>query len=117
MWPGGVQPKTGTPFIVPRGAIDLVEEDRQRLAGPGEVVIYVPTQGASIAYTTDTGENPRWMLYTAPIRVERDVTIRAKAIRYGYAESDERRVSFELSGSTRRGQGAVGPEPGAGEAR
>lgn len=96
MWPGGVQPRTGTPYILPRSAIDLDESGRQELKGPQEVVIYVPTQGASVAYTTEEGENPRWSLYTGPIRVESEVTIRAKAIRYGYAESEEARVSFSV---------------------
>jgi hypothetical protein len=32
-------------------------------------------------------------LYTGPIRVEAPVTIRAKAIRYGYKESAETRLT------------------------
>ena len=56
---------------------------------PTEVVIYVPTQGASIGYTTDTGAAPKWRLYTGPILVDAPMTLRAKAIRYGYKESAE----------------------------
>ena len=58
------------------------------------MVVYVPTQGASIGYTTDEGPNPRWRLYTGPIRVDAPMTIRAKAIRYGYKESAETRITL-----------------------
>ena len=61
---------------------------------PMEVVIYVPTQGASIGYTTDEGPAPRWRLYTGPILIDKEMTLRAKAIRYGYKESAEARVTF-----------------------
>ena len=59
-----------------------------------EVVIHAPTQGASIGYTTDEGPTPKWRLYTGPIRVEGPMTLRAKAIRYGYRESAETRVTI-----------------------
>ena len=64
------------------------------IAEPTEVVIYVPTQGASIGYTTEEGATPTWRLYTGPILVDAPLTLRAKAIRYGYKESLETRVSF-----------------------
>jgi hypothetical protein len=59
-----------------------------------EVVIYVPTQGASIGYTTEDGPGARWRLYTGPILVRAPMTLRARAIRYGYKESEETRVEF-----------------------
>jgi N-sulfoglucosamine sulfohydrolase len=95
MWPGGVQPETARPYIVPRRS--TADPDRPAVRGfrePTEVVIYVPTQGASIGYTTDEGPTPRWQLYTGPILVDRPMTIRAKAIRYGYKESAEARLMF-----------------------
>jgi N-sulfoglucosamine sulfohydrolase len=64
------------------------------IQSPTEIVIYVPTQGASIGYTTEDGPNPQWRTYTGPIRVEAPMTLRAKAIRYGYKESAEARVVF-----------------------
>ena len=64
------------------------------LSEPTEIAIYVPTQGASIAYTTEDGESPRWRLYTGPIRVTTPMMLRAKAIRYGYKESLETRIRF-----------------------
>ncbi|ARA94664.1 sulfatase [Rhodothermaceae bacterium RA] len=75
MWPGGTQPRTEPPVV-----------DR---AADGTVTISCPTEGASIAYTTETGDDPHWLLYTEPLVVEPGTTVRARAIRYGYAESEE----------------------------
>jgi arylsulfatase A-like enzyme len=95
MWPGGVQPETAQPYIVPRRTTeDPSRQTTIAIEGPMEFVIYVPTQGASIGYTTDDGARPRWRIYTGPILVDRPMTLRAKAIRYGYKESAETRVTF-----------------------
>jgi N-sulfoglucosamine sulfohydrolase len=95
MWPGGIQPDTAQPYIVPRRELDApARRDSMTVKAPMEVVIYVPTQGASIGYTTEDGPSPRWRLYTGPILVEAGMTLRAKAIRYGYKESAEARVVF-----------------------
>ena len=95
MWPGGVQPETAQPYIVPRRTTDdPVRSASIKIGGPTEFVIYVPTQGASIGYTTEDGATPAWRLYTGPILVEPPITLRAKAIRYGYKESQETRVTF-----------------------
>jgi N-sulfoglucosamine sulfohydrolase len=95
MWPGGVQPQTAQPYIVPRRTTETpVRPDTITIAAPMEVTIYVPTQGASVGYTTEDGPTASWRLYTGPILVERPMTLRAKAIRYGYKESAEARVSF-----------------------
>ena len=98
MWPGGVQPETAQPYIVPRReTADVSRRPSMAVAFPTEVNIYVPTQGASIGYTTDDEPNPRWQLYTGPIRVDAPMTLRAKAIRYGYKESAEARVFTRCS--------------------
>jgi hypothetical protein len=68
-----------------------------KIAAPAEFVIYVPTQGASIGYTTDEGATPAWRLYTGPILVTAPTTLRAKAIRYGYKESAETRLTITRS--------------------
>ena len=95
MWPGGVQPETAQPYIVPRRTTDAPARNASmKIEGPTEVVIYVPTQGASVGYTTDEGPTPDWRLYTGPILVEAQMTLRAKAIRYGYKESAETRIAF-----------------------
>jgi N-sulfoglucosamine sulfohydrolase len=95
MWPGGVQPETARPYIVPRRATEVPARPESLAAPePIEVVVYVPTQGASIAYTTEAGPGARWQLYTGPILVRAPQTLRAKAIRYGYKESAETAVTF-----------------------
>jgi hypothetical protein len=97
MWPGGVQPETAQPYILPRRTTAApARQASMALDAPIEVVIYVPTQGASIGYTTDTGSTPTWRLYTGPIRVDRPMTLRAKAIRYGYKESAETQTVFTM---------------------
>ena len=95
MWPGGVQPATAQPYIVPRQSADpMVRRDTIAVSGPMEVDIYVPTQGASIGYTTEDGPSAKWRLYTGPIKISAPMTLRARAIRYGYKESAETRVVF-----------------------
>jgi N-sulfoglucosamine sulfohydrolase len=45
MWPGGVQPATAQPYILPRQETDRpVRRDRIAVTGPMEVDIYVPTR-------------------------------------------------------------------------
>lgn len=102
MWPGGVQPETARPYIVPRRTTEApARAETMAFKEPTEVVIYVPTQGASIGYTTEEGANPKWRLYTGPILVDRPMTIRAKAIRYGYKESTEARTTFTMTGGSK----------------
>jgi N-sulfoglucosamine sulfohydrolase len=97
MWPGRVQPTTAAPYIVARGTTEApARADSIEVTAPGEVVIYVPTQGASIGYTTEDGPAARWRLYTGHIRVTGPMTLRAKAIRYGYKESAETRVTVTV---------------------
>jgi arylsulfatase A-like enzyme len=99
MWPGGVQPETAQPYILSRRETD-VQSRRETMAikPPMEVVIYVPTQGASIGYTTEDGPSPRWRLYTGPVRIDAPMTLRAKAIRYGYKESAETKLVLTMGG-------------------
>ena len=98
MWPGGVQPETAQPYIVRRQTTDApIRQPTMNIEGPTEVVVYLPTQGASIGYTTEEGPTPKWRLYTGPILVDAPMTLRAKAIRYGYKESAETRVAFTKS--------------------
>jgi N-sulfoglucosamine sulfohydrolase len=95
MWPGGVQPETAQPYILLRRETDPPSRRATiAIAGPTEVDIYVPTQGASIGYTTEEGPTAKWRLYTGPIQVKPGMTLRAKAIRYGYKESAEAKTLF-----------------------
>lgn len=91
-WPGGEQPITQVPFFVVNAAEDRARTWRReggQFSPPYTVQITSTTHGASIVYTTEQGEDPVWQLYTGPIRVEESLNLRAKAVRYGYAESDE----------------------------
>jgi arylsulfatase A-like enzyme len=98
VWPGGDQPRTARPAFVPNapGNRGRNATDGGRFEGPMTVSLYCPTQGASLAYTTDTGEEPRWDLYDGPLRFEAgaDVTLRAKAVRYGYEASATAEATF-----------------------
>jgi N-sulfoglucosamine sulfohydrolase len=95
MWPGGIQPETAQPYIVARRSTESpTRKPSIAIKEPTEFDIYVPTQGASVGYTTEDGPNAKWRLYTGPIRVDGPMTLRAKAIRYGYKESGETRVVF-----------------------
>ena len=98
MWPGGMQPQTAQPYIVPRRTTaDPARPGTLAIKEPTELIVYVPTQGASIGYTMDEGPNPKWRLYTGPILADRPLTLRAKAIRYGYKESAETRLVITKS--------------------
>jgi arylsulfatase A-like enzyme len=89
-WPGGVQPKTPPPLPSSTGgAFDA----------PVTVAVDEPVPGASIAYTFEPGEDAHWLLYTSPIAVETSGTLRLRAVRYGWAESDEVRACFAIGGA------------------
>lgn len=78
MWPGGVQPTTNVPDI----SLSTVADGSMLLR------ISCTTEGASIAFTTDDGENPAWRLYSEPVSISPKATVRAVAIRYGFAQSE-----------------------------
>ena len=61
------------------------------------VQLHCATQGASIAYTLRTDENPYWQLYTVPIRLGvGQHVLKARAIRIGYKESQEIQQKFTV---------------------
>jgi hypothetical protein len=101
-WPGGEQPTTAAPIFVPnapenRGA-EPVED--ATLSAPATLRIHCSTQGASIGYALDGNpdEETHWRLYDGPIRLpEGETTIRAKAIRYGYEESQVASATVRVS--------------------
>ena len=77
MWPGGVQPETGEPII----AADCSADD-------AVVTLSSPTVGASIGYRI-AGETPNhWHLYSGTFHAQQSQSIEARAIRYGYRESE-----------------------------
>ncbi len=74
-WPEGVAPVTATPAFEEREA---------------DLVIRCETDGASIGYRVGSGP---WRLYSGPISPGPGRIIEAKAVRYGWAESET--ASFE----------------------
>ncbi|MGF1449985.1 MAG: sulfatase-like hydrolase/transferase [Opitutales bacterium] len=109
-YPDDEMPTTATPLLVKLGDIPpeviaageqvLTPGSEHALDSPALVCLHCATQGASIAYTFDTGEaddpQTHWKLYHAPLRLPQGPhTLRARAIRIGYDESPE--VSWRLS--------------------
>jgi arylsulfatase A-like enzyme len=99
-YPKGKRPQTAPPVLVPISeespGVEPVGSD-VRYSAPMLLQMYCATQGASIAYTLEEGETPRWLLYSRPLRLERGVhEVRARAIRIGYSESPESRVRLRV---------------------
>jgi len=112
-WPDGDQPTTATPHVIPnapgrRGNYDPIEGETT-LAAPARVRLQCTTQGASIGYAldpeeADTGatdpdeaEAGQWELYAGPVDLPAGTsTLRTKAVRYGFAESDVRTVTVTV---------------------
>jgi hypothetical protein len=84
-WPGGVQPTTAAPAIEPAGGA---------LADGATVTLRSETEGASIGWTLEPGDDAHWLLYTGPITLDGPATLRARAVRYGLAESAEVQATF-----------------------
>mgnify|MGYP000020605702 CR=1 FL=1 len=104
---GDDQPTTATPRLLPNAPgnreRDVVSGEAS-LESPATVSLYCATQGASVGYAlgeAEGGENreeAHWELYTGPVSLpEGETTIRAKAVRYGYEESDVATAEFDVS--------------------
>jgi len=75
--PGGETQKTAAPHI------------RQE---EGQITIETEVEGASLTYRIDDG---KWKLYVGPIKEEGISRISAKAVRYGWEESEEIELHLE----------------------
>ena len=64
--------------------------------GAVNVKLDCATEGASIAYATEGGDNPHWKLYLGELTLNRSATLRTKAIRIGFKESPEAAASFRI---------------------
>jgi N-sulfoglucosamine sulfohydrolase len=102
MWPDGVQPVTAAPIMVPLNYTQpgLKASIEGTFEEPTMIMLHTSTQGASVAYRIvngDEGEDSRWRLYTGPIELQAgETTIRAKAVRIGYRDSEEAIGVFRL---------------------
>ena len=100
-YPDGHQPRTAAPLVIALDAdhFGLEPIDGQAvLTAPALVQLHSATQGASIAWRLDDGDDqPGWRLYTDPLRLPRgEATVRARAIRIGYSESEETTVTVRV---------------------
>jgi len=68
-------------------AAPAVGESRPR-AGIIRLTLASETPGASFVYTIETGDTPRWQLSTGVIELATPVSVRIKACRLGYLDSD-----------------------------
>ena len=99
MWPGGVQPETAQPYIVPRRELDAPSRaGAMAITAPTEVVIYVPTQGASIGYTTEDGPDGEVAALHRPDPVRRadDASRQGDPLRLQGKRGDAHRVYARL---------------------
>jgi hypothetical protein len=99
MWPGGKQPQTAPVEFIPwsEGYDAQAPKESGELVGPVALQLQSGTFGASIAYTFEEGENPRWQLYRAQLRLPRgEVKLRAKAVRIGYKDSEETFANYAV---------------------
>lgn len=99
-WPSGVRPQTRPVHFIPwsENYDGQAPQASGALTGPVMLQMQSDSQGASIAYTTEESENARWQLYTLPIRLESGaISIRARAIRIGFEESEETRADYQVS--------------------
>ncbi len=98
MWPGGIQPVTDKPWFIVNAPEERGSRNQQTggtYSFPAMLSFYCPTHGASVVYTYDSGNHPSWKLYNGQIKLPRGkTTLRVKACRYGYKESEEISGSF-----------------------
>lgn len=100
MWPGMKQPVADMPYFI----INAPEERHSKnhrtggnYSSPVTLGFYCPTHGASIVYTFEEKENPRWLLYSGPLHLKPGIyNIRTKAVRYGYKDSEELKGNFVI---------------------
>jgi N-sulfoglucosamine sulfohydrolase len=100
MWPGSKQPVTDKPYFIANSPEDRGSKNYQTggtFSAPMTLAFYCPTHGASIVYSAESGNKPVWKLYNGPLRLKKGTsTVRIKAIRYGYKDSDEVFGKFEV---------------------
>jgi arylsulfatase A-like enzyme len=100
MWPGGKQPVTDVPYFIINSSEDRASKNYRTggtYSSPMTLRFYCPTHGASIVYTFEDKANPHWLLYSGPLHLKPgDHSVRVKAVRYGYKDSDELKGLFTI---------------------
>ena len=83
MRPGGVWQQVAEPSVSKNIAGSVIK-----------IKLACSTEGSSIAYTTDSGANPHWLLYSGELTLKPGTILRVKACRFGYLDSQEHREQF-----------------------
>jgi N-sulfoglucosamine sulfohydrolase len=84
----GLMPEAELMERVRPGGIWNTTHDPEITISGGQAMIACPTEGASIAYRTKTGNRTgRWLLYLRPVALTAGQTIEAKACRLGFKDS------------------------------
>jgi N-sulfoglucosamine sulfohydrolase len=98
MWPGGKQPVTDAPYFIINSPEDRGTNNIRNggtYSYPMTLSLYCSTHGASLVYTSDEKTDPHWLLYSGPLHLEKGThSIRTKAVRYGYKDSEELKARF-----------------------
>ncbi len=101
MWPGMKQPVTDIPYFIVNSPEDRASKNYRTggtFSSPMTLGFYCPTHGSSIVYTLEEKENPHWLLYSGPLHLKPgNYSIRIKAVRYGYKDSDELKATFVIN--------------------
>ncbi len=101
MWPGMKQPVTDIPYFIINSPEDRASKNYRTggtFSSPMTLGFYCPTHGSSIVYTFEKKENPHWLLYSGPLHLKPgNYSIRIKAVRYGYKDSDELKATFVIN--------------------
>ncbi|ANE48912.1 hypothetical protein SY83_13335 [Paenibacillus swuensis] len=100
--PEGVKPTAVKPILVPINAqhagIIPITDAHVEYSELTKLLLHTATQGASIAYTMEDGDIPRWKIYNGPIQLERGKTlVRARSVRIGFCDSEEARVVITIT--------------------
>ncbi|MFB6295868.1 MAG: sulfatase-like hydrolase/transferase [Halobacteriales archaeon] len=99
MWPEGEQPTAQEPLFAPVTRSEFGVEpspDGGTCRAPAELMLHSRTEGTSIVYSLDGGD---WTVYTGPIDLPTGETqVRAKAVRYGFEDSEVSEASFAVHG-------------------
>ncbi len=85
MRPGGVWAKVEVPSIT----------ETSSHGASVKLKLSCATEGASVAYANEEGNNPQWKLYTGELNLRKPLKIRVKGCRFGYLDSDEVVKSFQ----------------------
>jgi N-sulfoglucosamine sulfohydrolase len=100
MWPGGKQPVTDIPYFIINSPEDRASKNYRTggtYSSPMTLGFYCPTHGSSLVYTFEEKNNPHWLLYSGPLHLKTGThNIRAKAVRYGYKDSEELKGQFVI---------------------